>query len=100
MSPLISEPFPYHSTKEFFGPLSVINASGDALAIAEIKLCQIAVKVIFLAMLIDALHATFEDREKSFHGVSVDGRIGKGNIFALTMPVQPCSAKCSFRYLY
>ena len=47
MSRLISEPLAYHATKEFVGPLSIINAPGDALAIAEIKLSQIAVKMSF-----------------------------------------------------
>ena len=69
MSPLISEPLTYHAAKEFIGSLGIINAPGDALAIAEIKLRKIAVKVLFLAMLVYALHTTFEDGEKALYGI-------------------------------
>jgi hypothetical protein len=42
-------------------------------------------KVTFLAMLIYALHTTFEDGEKAFHGIGVNGRIGRGDIFPSAM---------------
>jgi hypothetical protein len=34
MSRLISDPFTYNATKEFIGPLGIVNAPGNALAIA------------------------------------------------------------------
>jgi hypothetical protein len=80
MSRLISEPFTHNTGKEFIGPLRIINSLGNALAIAEVKLSKVAVKMMFLAMLIHTLHTTFEDGEKAFHGVSANGRTGKSNI--------------------
>ena len=80
MSRLISEPLAFHPLQQFVRPLSIINAPGDALAIAKVKLGKIAVKMTFLAVLIYSLHTTFEYRKKALHGVSMNGRIGKRNI--------------------
>ena len=85
MSRLIGEPLTYNTSKELVGPFSIVNAPGDALAIAEIKFGQIAVKVAFLAMLIYALHTTFEDGEKAFYGIGMNGGIGKRDILASAM---------------
>jgi len=41
--------------------------------------------MMFLAMLVYTLHTTFEDGEKALRGISVNRRIGKGNILALAM---------------
>src|SRR6185369_1567563 len=48
---------------------SIGNVAGR---IAEIELCQIAMQVLFGAMLIDALHAAFEDREITLNRVRMD----------------------------
>ena len=72
MSRLISEPFTHNTGKEFIGPLRIINSLGNALAIAEVKLSKVAVKVLFAAMLIDALHAALENRIIAFDGIGVD----------------------------
>jgi hypothetical protein len=93
MSRLISEPLTNNATKEFFGPLGIVYAPGDALAIAEVKLGKVAVKMAFLAMLIHTLHTTFEDGEKALHGVSVNGRIGKRDILPGAMADGPMLRK-------
>ena len=80
MSRLISEPLANNTTKEFIGPLGIVNAPGNALAIAEVKLGKVAMKMMFFAMLIHTLHTTFEDGEKALHGIGMNGRISKRNI--------------------
>ena len=47
-------------------------ALGDAVVIPEVKLCQIAVQVLFIAVLIHAFHASLEDREIAFQRVHVN----------------------------
>src|SRR3546814_7994323 len=54
------------------GALSIFNTAGAAVGVTEIKLRQIAVQMLLAAMLVDAAHPTFEDREKAFNGVGVD----------------------------
>jgi hypothetical protein len=44
-----------------FGPILIVDAKRDTVAIAEIKLGQIAVQVLLSAVPIDALHAALED---------------------------------------
>ena len=51
------------------GALDIVDPKANAVRIAEIKLVQISVQVFFLAMLIDALHAAFEDRIIALDGV-------------------------------
>jgi len=50
----------------------VIYAEPNAIAIAEIKLSEIAVQVLLAAMLIDALHAALEDRIVVLDGIGAD----------------------------
>ena len=54
------------------GALYVIYAEPNAIAIAEVKFREIAVRMLFLAMLIDALHAALEDRIVTLDDVGVD----------------------------
>jgi hypothetical protein len=54
------------------GAIYVIYAEPDAIAIAEIEFGKIAVQMLFAAMLIDALHAAFENRIVTFNCVGVD----------------------------
>jgi hypothetical protein len=44
----------------------VIEAASYALIVAKIKFGKVAMQVLLAAMLIDALHAALEDREKAF----------------------------------
>lgn len=61
---------------------AVIDADRDTIRVAEIEFGQIAVQMVFGAMLVNALHAALEDRIVAFHGVCVDGA---ANIFVLGM---------------
>src|SRR6266702_1034881 len=64
------------------GPLHVIYAQANAIAIAEIEFCEIAVQMLFAAMLVDADHATLEDGEVAFNGVGVNGvSVGIAHVF-------------------
>jgi hypothetical protein len=44
------------------GPLVVVNAESNALAITKIELGKIAMEMLLAAMLVHALHAALEDR--------------------------------------
>jgi hypothetical protein len=50
----------------------IIVPKFDAVAVAEIEFRQIAVQVLFLAVLVDALHSALEDRIVAFDRVGVD----------------------------
>ena len=63
-------------------PLTIADAKSNAVGIAEVKLAQIRLQMLFAAMLINAFHAALEDAEKSFDGVGC--RLA-ANIFAGTM---------------
>ena len=62
--------------ERLYGAGFIVHAQRDAVVIAEIIFAQIAVKVLFIAMLIDALHAALEDREIAFNGIGVSRRRG------------------------
>src|SRR6266849_6422874 len=85
MSRLISEPLADHSAKQFLGALFVAPSVRLAMVVAEVELGEVAVQVIVRAVLIDALHAALEDREEAFDGIGVNGRIERGDIFALAV---------------
>ena len=57
-----------------FSRVLVVHAELGAVAVAEIELRQIAVQMLFAAMLIDALHAALEDREEAFDRVRMRSR--------------------------
>jgi len=44
----------------------VVNAEGGPVVIAEIKFREIAMQMLFFAMLVHAAHAALEDREITF----------------------------------
>ena len=46
-----------------------MDAKRNAVAVAKIELGEIAVQVLLAAMLVDALHPAFEDREEALDGV-------------------------------
>ena len=63
------------SDDAFYGALGsfhVIYAKSDTIGIAEIKFRQITVQVLFLAVLISAFHAAFEDRVVALDRVRVN----------------------------
>lgn len=63
------------------GTLAVLTAKLRAVAVAEIELRKIAVKVLLAAMLIDALHAALEDAEIALN------RVGADDLFAFVAGV-------------
>jgi len=46
--------------------VDIVAAEPDAVIIAEVKFGQVAMQVLFLAVLIDAAHTALEDREIAF----------------------------------
>src|SRR3546814_10499498 len=64
------------------GSLAIIHAVRDPVVIPELIFRQIAMQMLFTAMLIDALHAAFEDTEIAFDGVAVDRAVGEIDILA------------------
>jgi hypothetical protein len=69
---LIGEPLTHDTGKDVRGTAHVASAQGYAVVVAEIKLSEIAVKVLLIAMLIDATHAALEHRELALDGVGVN----------------------------
>ncbi len=66
---MISEPLADEALKREIGARYVIYAEFGAIGIAEIKFREIAVKVTFAAMLVDALHAALEHAEEALDGI-------------------------------
>lgn len=75
MRPSISQALTNDTLQSFNRPGLVIKAVLGARVIAELKFRQIAVQMLFAAMLIYATHAALEDRECAFNGVGVDGAV-------------------------
>ena len=61
LRPPIGQPLARDAKEGFPGAGFIIGAKGNAVAVAEIKLCKVAMKVLFRAMLINTLHAAFEN---------------------------------------
>src|SRR5262249_23730180 len=55
-----------------FSPLHIVYAQPDPIVVPEVELRKIPVQVLFLTVLIHALHAALEDREVALHGVGSD----------------------------
>jgi len=60
-----------HTTNRAIGALHVINPKPDAVTVPKIELGKVAMQMPLRTMLVDADHATFEDREETFDGVGV-----------------------------
>jgi hypothetical protein len=67
----ISEPLSNDAANRASASLHIINAKSDPVAVPEVELGKIAVKVPLGTVLIDAGHPALEDREKAFDGVGV-----------------------------
>ena len=76
ISRLIGEPLAGHTTEQAVSASLVVDPKCNPVAVAEIELGHIAMQVALRGVLIDAFHAALEDREKTFDGVGVNGRIG------------------------
>lgn len=53
----------------------IVAAQRFTVVVAELKLRNVAVQVLLLAVLIDALHAALEDRKCALNCVGVDRRV-------------------------
>ena len=73
MSPPISQALTADLLQGAIGALLVIPVQRRAVVVAEVKFREVAVQMLFGAMLIDALHAALEDAEIAFNRVGVDG---------------------------
>jgi hypothetical protein len=67
--PPISKALPDNSSRQFFGAFHIVCVECNAVAVAEIKLGNIAVQVFLAAVLIDAFHAAFEYGIEILNGV-------------------------------
>ena len=63
---MIGEPLALAATYRRDGPIRIIVAKRHAVIVTKIELREIAVQVLFLAVLINAPHAALKDREKAF----------------------------------
>lgn len=61
-----------HGLQGDAGAAHVVNSKFHASIGPEIKLSQIAVQMLFTAVLVDANHAALKDREEPFEGIGVD----------------------------
>ncbi len=73
MRPPIGKPLAFDARHSAVSALSIVHAKCNAVAVPEVELGKVAVKVLLPAMLIDALHSALEDREVAFDGVRMDG---------------------------
>lgn len=73
--PFISEPLADDALHRFNRTLAIIHAVGFPRVVAELVLRKVAVQVMFGTMLVHATHTPFEDRERAFNRVGVDGAI-------------------------
>src|ERR1035438_8928856 len=68
----IGEPFPDNTLQRALGALGVIYAEFDAIAMAEIELCDIAMQMLLGAMLVNAFHAALENAVVSLSRIDTD----------------------------
>jgi hypothetical protein len=72
VSCFVGETAPLCALERNRGAAHVVNAKPLAVAVAEIKLGQIALQVRFAHMLVNAVNPTFQDREEAFHAIGGD----------------------------
>lgn len=72
VNPPICQALPADALEGLGRALVIINAQRNAVIGPEIKLSQIALQVLFAAMLVGANHAALKDREKALQRVGMD----------------------------
>jgi hypothetical protein len=80
----IPQPLADDSLHRQFGPLNIVNANPDPVRVPEIELGKVRMKVLLFAVLIYALHASFEHRIEIFHGVRMH-KTAAGDVFAVNV---------------
>ncbi len=78
---MVSQPLADDTLKQLVGTLVIFHAERNAIVVAEVELRKVAVQVVMGAVLIDALHAALEHGEKALHGVGVELRILRADVF-------------------
>ena len=68
---MVGEALADDALQQRVGAVAVIAAKSLTVGVAEVKFSQIAVQVLLLAVLVDALHPALEDAEIAFDGVGV-----------------------------
>ncbi len=68
---MVGEALARHALDRGLRPVNVAAPEPDPVIIAEVKFREITMQVLFLAVLIDTLHAAFENRECAFDGICV-----------------------------
>ena len=72
MSCSISQALADDPGKSALGTLNILAPQLDAVIIPEIEFREIAVKVLFAAMLVDVLHAALEKTKVAFGGINMN----------------------------
>ena len=65
-SRLVGEPFADEPPQRILGPLLIANAQPHSVVVSEIELCNVPIKVLFAAMLVDTLHAALGHTVEAF----------------------------------
>jgi hypothetical protein len=86
----VSQPLADDAADRTLGPLYIVNTESDSVAVAEIEFCQIAVKVFFADVLIDAIDPALQDGEVIFGGIG--GSIA-ANVFVLRVVHGPVTGE-------
>jgi hypothetical protein len=68
---MVGEALARHALNGGDSAVNVAASESDAVIVPEIKFREITVQVLFLAVLVDALHAAFEDRREAFNRVGM-----------------------------
>ena len=71
----IGEAFAGDALDRTFGALCIGDVKRGTVGIPEIEFGQISMKMLASAMLVDALHAAFEDAEKALDGLSMNAPV-------------------------
>ena len=71
----VSEPLALDAQQGLLGAHNVINAEPHSIVHAEIELCQVAVQMPFVDVLVDAHQTTLEQAEIALGGVGVDAPV-------------------------
>jgi hypothetical protein len=70
--PPIGQTFAGETTKGLAATLPIIAAVRDPVIVAKLELGNVAMQMLLGAVLIDALHAPFENRERAFDRVGMN----------------------------
>jgi hypothetical protein len=62
----VSQPLADDASDSAFGALDIIHAESDSVAVAEIELGEVTVKVFLANVLVDAINTALQDRKVIF----------------------------------